>query len=99
MTEEIKKRKGRGVSNNTVATAQLKFHEDNAAANKLFIGHLEDVTVNWATAGEKSAFNGYKIPYITFAFEFSERDTIIRKRVHEILLQLSNHIAIIPCCV
>lgn len=96
MTEEIKKRKGRGVSNNTVATAQLKFHEDNAAANKLFIGHLEDVTVNWATAGEKSAFNGYKIPYLTFAFESNESDKSIRKHVYETLFPQPSNIATIP---
>ena len=96
MTEEIKKRKGRGVSNNTVATAQLKFHEDNAAANKLFIGHLEDVTVNWATAGEKSAFNGYKIPYLTFAFESNESDKSLRKHVYETLFPQPSNIATIP---
>lgn len=96
MTEEIKKRKGRGVSNNTVATAQLKFHEDNAAANKLFIGHLEDVTVNWATAGEKSAFAGHKIPYLTFAFESNENDKSIRKHVYETLFPQPSNIATIP---
>ena len=33
----------RGVSNQTKAVAQLRFHEKDAATNGLFIGHLEEV--------------------------------------------------------
>ena len=40
-TAEVPTRKNRrGVSNETKAVSQLKFHEKDAAQNGLFIGHL-----------------------------------------------------------
>ena len=43
------KKARRGVSNQTKAVAQLRFHEKDASTqNGLFIGHLENVSVDWS---------------------------------------------------
>ena len=47
------KKARRGVNNQTKAVAQLRFHEKDASTqNGLFIGHLENVYVDWAVNAE-----------------------------------------------
>ena len=96
MTEEIKKRKGRGITNDMVSTSQLKFNEKHASNNALFIGHLEEVTVKWTTGGENGPFNGYKIPYLSFHFESNENDVNIRKHVYKHFFPQSSNIDTVP---
>lgn len=82
--EAPKKRKGRGISNETRAVTRKKFDErrDANKANGLFIGHLENVEVNWATLKEDAnipQFAGLAIPYITFTFCSNEANPNDRK--------------------
>ena len=46
-----KKRRARGISNETRAVVRKKFDEKRDAnrTNGLFVGHLDNVEVNWAT--------------------------------------------------
>ena len=43
--EAAPKKLKRGVSNQTQAVNQLKFHEKDAAQNGLFVGHLDTVSL------------------------------------------------------
>lgn len=63
-----KKKKRRGVSNETHAVAQLKFNERDAAQNSLFIGHLEEARVDWSVNAEGGSFTGLKVPRLTLHF-------------------------------
>ena len=49
-------KKKRGISNSTQAVSQLKFHEKDASPNGLFIGHLEEVKVEWSTNADGKTF-------------------------------------------
>lgn len=69
-----KKRRGRGINNDLRDVTRKKFDErtDCNKANGLFIGHLEDVKVDWATLKDDvqgmPSFAGMSIPYLTFTF-------------------------------
>lgn len=83
-TEAPKKRKGRGISNETRAVTRKKFDErrDANRANGLFLGHLDNVEVNWATLKEDAnipQFAGLAIPYLTFTFASNETNINDRK--------------------
>lgn len=105
MSEEIKngataeapvKKNRRGISNETKAVSQLKFHEKDAAQNGLFIGHMADVTLNWAVAKEGTSFAGLKMPYLTFHF-VSEHKTIAEQRnYYHSIFPVESNIATIP---
>ena len=64
-----KKRRGRGINNDLRDVTRKKFDErtDCNKANGLFIGHLEDVKVDWATLKDDvqgmPSFAGMSIPY------------------------------------
>ena len=63
------KKNRRGVSNQTRAVSQLKFHEKDASpANGLFTGHLESVTVDWSVNAEGRQFTGMNVPRVTLHF-------------------------------
>ena len=55
----------RGVSNKTQAVAQLKFHEKDAAQNGLFVGHLEEVRVDWSNSEDSKDFPSMAVPRLT----------------------------------
>lgn len=61
-------KKRRGISNETRGASQLKFTERDVAKNGLFIGHLEDVQVNWSINADGKKFTGLKAPRLTFHF-------------------------------
>lgn len=105
MADEIKngenaqtspKRNRRGVSNETKAVSQLKFHEKDAAQNGLFIGHLADVTLNWAVGKEGTAFAGLKMPYLTFHFASQHANVNEQRHVYNNLFPIESNIATIP---
>lgn len=105
MSDEIKKgataeapakKNRRGVSNETKAVSQLKFHEKDAAQNGLFIGHLEDVTLNWAVAKEGTSFAGLKMPYLTFHFASNHANINEQRHVYNSLFPIESNIATIP---
>lgn len=60
----------RGISNETQAVSRIKFHEkDSVPANGLFVGHLENVTVDWSSSDKSADFPNMSIPRLTFHFE------------------------------
>ena len=62
------KKSRRGVSNHVKAVAQLRFHEKDAAQNSLFVGHLDEVKVDWSVNAEGKQFTGEKVPRLTLHF-------------------------------
>lgn len=79
-----KKRRVRGINNETRAVVRKKFDEKRDAnkTNGLFIGHLENVEVNWATLKDDAnipQFAGMAVPYLTFTFCSNEANENDRK--------------------
>ena len=66
--EAAPKKLKRGVSNQTQAVNQLKFHEKDAAQNGLFVGHLEEVRVDWSLNADGKSFSGMNVPRLTYHF-------------------------------
>lgn len=74
---EIKKVVRRGIGT-ARGTTRLKFTHELAAANGLFLGHLDNVAVSMIKIGEDKtgmpSFNGLEIPKITITFASNEED-------------------------
>lgn len=82
--EASKKRRLRGISNDTRSVVRKKFDEKRDAnrTNGLFIGHLDNVEVAWATLKEDAnipQFAGLAVPYLTFTFTSNEDNPNDRK--------------------
>lgn len=91
------KRVRRGVSNNTQAVAQLKFHEKDASpANYLFVGHLEEVRVDWSLNGEGKQFTGLNVPRLTFHFASNHINASERRHVYQSLFPVESNVLTIP---
>lgn len=86
----------RGVSNETKAVSQLKFHEKDAAQNGLFIGHLENVTVDWSVNADGKSFSGMKVPRLTFHFESNHPNASERRHVYQTLFPQESNVDTIP---
>ena len=75
--EEVKKVSHRGLGS-ARGTAHLKFGNDQAKPNGLFLGHLEEVKYSTITIGEDKtgmpSFNGFEIPKLTLTFASNEED-------------------------
>lgn len=84
------KKARRGVTNQTQATAQLKFHEKDAAQNGLFIGHLEEVRVDWSNT------NGLDVPRLTYHFASNHANVTERRHVYNTLFPVESNINTIP---
>lgn len=91
----IKKLK-RGVSNKTQAVAQLRFHEKDAAGNGLFIGHLEDVRVDWSVNADGGAFTGIKIPRVTLHFASEHKVETEKRHVYQTIFPQPSNVDTIP---
>ena len=79
-----KKRRARGINNETRAVVRKKFDEKRDAnrTNGLFIGHLDTVEVNWATLKDDAnipQFASLAVPYLTFTFCSNEENANDRK--------------------
>lgn len=98
MVEETAKkiRKGRGISNDTQAVSELRFHERNAARNGLFVGHLESVQVLWSTNADGKTFTGLKVPRLEFHFESNESKVTERKHVRFVLRPVESSTETMP---
>lgn len=96
VTAETPKKVRRGINNETKAVSQLKFHEKDAAKNGLFIGHLEDVTLNWAVGKEGTAFAGLRMPYLTFHFVSQHANAAEQRHVYNTMFPVESNIATIP---
>lgn len=86
----------RGISNETRAVSQLKFHEKDAAQNGLFIGHLHAVTVEWSTSNDSASFNGISIPRLQFHFASNHANEQEMRHVYQTLFPVESSVDTIP---
>lgn len=86
----------RGVSNQTQAVAQLRFHEKDAASNGLFIGHLEEVKVDWSTNADGKMFTGLRMPRLVFHFTSNHANVNERRHVYQNILPVESNVNTIP---
>ena len=107
MSEEIKKGAGaaaeapvkkarRGVTNDVQATSQLRFHEKDAAPNRLFSAHLHDVSVAWSTNADGKQFTGEKVPRLVFEFCSNTADTNQMRHLYHSLFPVESNVNTIP---
>lgn len=91
------KRNRRGVSNETKAVAQLKFHEKDASPqNMLFIGHLAEVKVDWSVNAEGKQFTGENVPRLTLHFTSEHKNTSEQRHVYYTLNCVESNVNTIP---
>lgn len=87
----------RGVSNQTKAVAQLRFHEKDASTqNGLFIGHLDSVSVDWSVNAEGKQFTGEKIPHVTLHFASNHPSASEQRHVYYTLNCVESNVNTIP---
>ena len=90
------KRVRRGITNETQATSKLRFHEKDAAPNRLFMAHLHSVSVAWSEGGEGKQFEGEKIPRLVFEFASNTKDATQRRYVDKTLFPVESSVETIP---
>lgn len=97
--EEVKKVSHRGLGS-ARGTARLKFGNDQAKPNGLFLGHLEDVKYSTITIGEDKtgmpSFNGFEIPKLTLTFASNEEDPNKRHYVSKTFTAVESNVNTIP---
>lgn len=86
----------RGVSNQTQAVSQLRFHEKDAAQNGLFLGILDEVRVDWSVNADGKSFTGMKMPRLTFHFTSPHSNPNERRHVYHTLFPVESNIDTIP---
>jgi hypothetical protein len=90
------KKTRRGVSNQTKAVSQLKFHEKDAAQNGLFVGHLDSVSVDWSVNAEGKQFTGMKVPRLTLHFASNHTVATEQRHVYQTLNPVESNVNTIP---
>lgn len=97
--EEVKKVSRRGLGS-ARGTARLKFGNDQAKPNGLFLGHLEEVKYSTITIGEDKtgmpSFNGLEIPKLTLTFASNEEDPNKRHYVSKTFTAVESNVNTIP---
>lgn len=97
--EEVKKVSRRGLGS-ARGTARLKFANDQAKPNGLFLGHLEEVKYSTITIGEDKtgmpSFNGFEIPKLTLTFASNEEDPNKRHYVSKAFTAVESNVNTIP---
>lgn len=97
--EEVKKVSRRGLGS-ARGTARLKFGNDQAKPNGLFLGHLEEVKYSTITIGEDKtgmpSFNGFEIPKLTLIFASNEEDPNKRHYVSKTFTAVESNVNTIP---
>lgn len=97
--EEVKKVSRRGLGS-ARGTACLKFGNDQAKPNGLFLGHLEEVKYSTITIGEDKtgmpSFNGFEIPKLTLTFASNEEDPNKRHYVFKTFTAVESNVNTIP---
>lgn len=97
--EEVKKVSRRGLGS-ARGTARLKFGNDQAKPNGLFLGHLEEVKYSTITIGEDKtgmpSFNGFEIPKLTLTFASNEEDPNKRHYVSKTFTAVESNVNTIP---
>ena len=94
--EAAPKKNRRGVSNQTQAVAQLRYHEKDAAQNGLFIGHLEEVRVDWSTNADGKSFTGMSVPRLTYHFASNHASATEQRHVYQTLFPVESNVNTIP---
>lgn len=94
--QTVAKKVRRGISNKTQAVAQLKFHEKDAAQNGLFVGHLEEVRVDWSNNADAKSFTGMSIPRLTFHFASNHANASEKRHVYQTLFPVESNVNTIP---
>lgn len=97
--EEVKKVSRRGLGS-ARGTARLKFSNDQAKPNGLFLGHLEEVKYSTITIVEDKtgmpSFNGFEIPKLTLTFASNEEDPNKRHYVSKTFTAVESNVNTIP---
>lgn len=97
--EEVKKVSRRGLGS-ARGTARLKFGNDQAKPNGLFLGHLEEVKYSTISIGEDKtgmpSFNGFEIPKLTLTFASNEEDPNKRHYVYKTFTAVESNVNTIP---
>ena len=97
--EEVKKVSRRGLGS-ARGTARLKFGNEQAKPNGLFLGHLEEVKYSTITIGEDKtgmpSFNGFEIPKLTLTFASNEEDPNKRHYVSKTFTAVESNVNTIP---
>lgn len=97
--KEVKKVSHRGLGS-ARGTARLKFGNDQAKPNGLFLGHLEEVKYSTITIGEDKtgmpSFNGFEIPKLTLTFASNEEDPNKRHYVSKTFTAVESNVNTIP---
>lgn len=97
-----KKRRGRGITNELRAVTRKKFDErtDCNRSNFLFLGHLDEVAIEWATLKDDvqglPSFAGLSIPYLTFTFASNHENINDRKYHTHRILPVESNVETIP---
>ena len=86
----------RGVSNETKATSQLRFHEKDAAPNRLFMAHLHNVSVEWSVNADGKQFTGEKVPRLQIEFASNASDPNQMRHVYQSLFPVESTVNTIP---
>lgn len=94
--ESPAKKVRRGVSNKTQAVAQLRFHEKDAAPNGLFVGHLEEVKVDWSVNADGKQFTGMKVPRLTYHFASNHANASEKRHVYQSIFPVESNVQTIP---
>lgn len=97
--EEVKVKMRRGVNNETRATSRLKFSHEDAKANGLFIGHLDDITLSNVDMADNSAMVSFRgIPVKRLSIIFASNDESVNKRKYATLsfLPVESNVNTIP---
>lgn len=90
------KKKRRGVSNQTQATAQLRFHEKDAARNGLFIGQLESISVEYSVNADGKQFTGMKMPRLELHFTSRHAKPEERRHLRHSIFPVESNVNTIP---
>lgn len=91
------KKNRRGVNNQTKAVTQLRFHEKDASTqNGLFIGHLDSISVDWATNSEGKQFTGESVPRVTIHFASNHTSISEQRHVYYTLNCVESNVNTIP---
>lgn len=86
----------RGVSNQTKAVAQLRFHEKDAAQNMLFVGHLHEVRVDWSTNADGKQFTGMSVPRVTLHFASNHTVATEQRHVYYTINPVESNVLTMP---
>lgn len=90
------KKSRRGVNNQTKAVAQLRFHEKDAAQNMLFVGHIEEIRVDWSTNADGKQFTGMSVPRLTIHAASNHNVATEMRHVYYTLNPVESNVLTIP---